>query len=453
MNYDKEGLRMKESNNVFYTVLNKKLPTVARAKGIYLYDAEGKEYIDCAAGIAVVNIGHGVPEVINALMEQSEAVSFVYGGTFTNEARERLATRIIDMAPDGMSKVFLCSGGSEAIESLVKIARQYHLERGNGQKYKIVSRWQSYHGNTIGTLSIGGRPSWRQRYVPYLLDTPHIPTCNCFRCPYHLEYPTCDIICAHALEQVIKYENPKTVSAFILEPIIGTTSAATAPPKEYLPLIREICDRYDVLFCVDEVITGFGRTGTNFAVDHYGVKPDLIGVAKGMASGYMPAGGVIVHQKIVNAIEKGSGELGHSFTYSGTPIMCAVADAALKYLCDHKLVDRSAKMGEYFLRKLKTLEDLPYVGQARGVGLLLGLEFVADKASMIPMENAVQFSSRVTKYCFEKGVLVTSGIQGCVDGIVGEAMQIAPPFIITEEQVDKVIDVLRDGITAIGKQL
>ncbi|MDR1731089.1 MAG: aspartate aminotransferase family protein [Synergistaceae bacterium] len=434
-------------------MVNKKIPTVARAQGMYLYDTDGKEYLDCAAGIAVVNIGHNVPEVIDALAEQSKAVSFVYGGTFTSEARERLAQRIIDMSPEGMSRVFFCSGGSEAIESVIKIARQYHIERGRPQKYKVISRWQSYHGNTIATLSVGGRPSWRQRYSPYLLDVPHIPACNCFRCPYHLDYPTCNIVCACELERVVKYEDPSTVSAFLLEPVIGTTSAATAPPKEYLPIIREICDRYDILLCADEVITGFGRTGLNFAVDHYGVKPDLVGIAKGMASGYMSAGGVIVHQKVVEAVENGSGELGHSFTYSGNPLMCAVSDAVLKYLVENKLVERSAKMGQYFLNKLKTLEELPWVGQARGIGLLLGVEFVADKASLAPMENKTQFASRVAKYCFENGVMITSGVPGCVDGIVGESVQIAPPFIIEEKHVDIVVETLREGITIIGKQL
>ncbi|MDO5111141.1 MAG: aspartate aminotransferase family protein [Clostridia bacterium] len=439
--------------NILYTNLHSELPVVDHAKGVYVYDDKGNEYLDCAAGIAVVNIGHGVKEVIDAMQEQSEKVTFVYGGTFTSEARARLAKQVIDMAPEGMDKLFLCSGGSEAMESVIKIARQYHLECGNAGKSKVISRWQSYHGNTLGTLTIGGRPSWRAKYQNYLFNSPHIPACNCYRCPYHKEYPGCGVECARELERVIRYEGADTVSAFVLEPIIGTTAAAMIPPKEYFEEVRRICDKYNVLLAVDEVICGFGRTGKNFAVDHFGITPDLIGVAKGMGSGYTSAGGVIVHRKIVEALEKGTGVLTHSFTYSGNPLMCATASAVLKYIKDNGLVENSAKMGAYFLEQLKPLESLPYVGQVRGIGLMLGIEFVKDKVTKAPFADGFNFSAKLAAYCFKKGILVTGGVLGAADGVLGDAMQIAPPFIITEKEIDRVVDTLREGIIEIGKNL
>lgn len=444
---------MSNDHNILYTDLHRKLPTVDHAKGMYLYDTDGKEYLDCAAGIAVVNIGHGVQEVIDAITEQAGKISYVYGGTFSSEARAELTERVISMAPEGMEKVFLCSGGSEALESVIKIARQYHLECGNSGKHKVISRWQSYHGNTVGTLAIGGRPSWRAKYQQYLFNSPHVSACNCYRCPYHKEYPGCGIECACELERIIKYEGPDTVSVFILEPIIGTTSAAVVPPPEYFHKIREICDKYNVLLAVDEVICGFGRTGKNFAVDHFGVIPDLMAVAKGMGSGYTAAGGVLVHRKIIDALEKGSGVLTHSFTYSGSPLMCATANAVVKYLQDNHLVDRAAKMGEIFLQKLKDLEELPYVGQVRGLGLLLGIEFVENKELKTPFANGFNFSARLASYCFERGIVITGGVLGAADGILGDALQIAPPFIITEQQIDRVTDTLRQGIIEIGQSL
>ena len=377
----------------------------------------------------------------------------MYGGTLPSEGRARLAEQVIGMAPEGMEKVFLCSGGSEAMESVIKIARQYHLECGNAGKHKVISRWQSYHGNTMATLAIGGRPSWRAKYGPYLFGNTHIPACNCYRCPYQKEYPGCGLACACELERAIRYEGPETVSVFVLEPVVGTTSAAVVPPREYFQKIREICDKYNVLLAVDEVICGFGRTGRNFAVDHFGVVPDLMAVAKGMGSGYTAAGGVLVHRKIVQALEAGSGVLTHSFTYSGNPLMCATASAVLQYLQDNRLVERSAQMGAVFLKKLKELEELPYVGQARGLGLMLGLEFVEDKADKRPFANGFNFSAQLAAYCFQRGIVITGGVLGAADGILGDALQIAPPFIITEQEIDRVVDTLRQGILEIGQTL
>lgn len=437
--------------SALYAVVEKEYPEVDYGKGMYIYDKQGKRYLDCAAGIGVVNIGHGVQEVIDRMTKQAEKISFVYGGTFTSDVRRRLAKKIISIAPEGMDKVFFCSGGSEAMESLMKIARQYQLEAGRPKKNKIISRWQSYHGNTIGTLALGGRPSWREKYEDFFpKNISHIPPCNCYRCPYGLEEESCDCQCALALEQKIKYEGPDTVAAFVIEPVTGTTAAAVVPPQKYMQKVREICDKYQVLFCVDEVITGFGRTGRNFAVDHYQTVPDLIGFAKGLGSGYVPIGGVIVHKKIVDAIAAGSGALTHSFTFSGNPLACAGAEAVLDYLLEYGLIERSRDMGEVFLEKLQPLKKYPVVGDIRGIGLLLGVEFVKDIKTKEPLD--FNFSAEIAQYCFQHGIMITGGVTGSADGISGDALQIAPPFIISEEEISQVAAMLAEAIEEIMRR-
>lgn len=442
-----------DQSNVLYSTVNNDYVVIDKAKGMYVYDIDGNKYLDIAGGIAVVNIGHSVPEVIQAIEEQVKKVSYVYGGTFTSEARIRLAAKIIELAPKGMDKVFFCSGGSEAVESALKIARQYQLEKGFASKYKVISRWQSYHGNTIATLSLGGRPSWRSKYTPYLLQLPHISQCNCYRCPYNLDYPGCNIKCAWELERVIKFEGEETVSAFILEPITGTTATATIPPKEYFSIIRDICDKYNVLLIVDEVITGMGRTGKNFAVDHFDIVPDIIATAKGLGSGYTSIGAAIVHKKIVKAILEGSGELTHSFTYAGNPLSCSAALASVEYLIKNNLIKRSAEMGRFFLEKLSRLEELPMVGDVRGIGLLLGIELVKNKKTKEPYQADKKVAKQIADYCRDHGVLIVAGVTGSSDGIIGDQLQLSPPFIINEDEVNLVVDIIESAIKYVYDKL
>lgn len=449
---DKVTANMVNTNNssVFYGSLKKKYKSVDYANGVFVYDTEGNRYIDCAAGVAVSNIGHGVKEVLDAIYEQGQHATYVYGSTFTSEIREELASRLISIAPHGMKRVFFCSGGSEAVESMAKIARQYQVEEGRPGKYKIISRWQSYHGNTIATLSLGGRPSWRKYYEPMLLHMPHIAQCNCYRCPYGLKYPQCNLTCAHELERVIKYEGADTVAAFLLEPIIGTTATATVPPDGYLQTIREICDKYNVLLCCDEVITGLGRTGKNFAVDHFNVVPDLISVAKGLGGGYVPIGAVIAHEKVIKAIDQGSGALEHSYTFGSMPLVCAGANAVLKYVLDNELIKRAEVMGKVFLKKLKSsLADNPIVGEVRGIGMLIGVEIVQDKQSKKPFPQGLNISGKIADYCFSHGVLLLSGVTGTSDGIEGEALQISPPLIMEEAEMNIVASVLSDAFNSV----
>jgi len=429
-------------SNVFYRgPLRKAYPTMDRGEGIYLFDDEGNRYIDAKGGIAVVNVGYGVKEIVNAIAEQAEKLSYAFTIQFTTRAQEELAGKLAEFSPEGLDKVWFSLSGTEANETAIKIARQYHLETGNSTKYKVISTWNSYHGHTLGSLSLSGKVSWRKPYTPYLINFPHIFPANCYRCYYGQEYPGCDIFCAYELERVIKQEDPDYVSAVIMEPIIAGTAGVVIPPPEYFTIIRSICDRHNVVMIVDEVFTGIGRTGRNFAIDHWNVIPDVIATAKGIAGGYMPLGATVIHRKIYDAIYEGSGQFVHGITFSGHPVACAAGVATLQYLEEHNLIERSARMGDYFLEKLSVLREIPMVGDIRGKGLLMGIEFVADRKTKAPFAREVDISRKVTSKAFEKGLIVQPGFGG-IDGTLGDHILLAPPFIIQESEIDKAVEIL-----------
>ncbi len=442
-----------EDEYIFYRNMKRSYPLMERAEGVYLFDSKGERYIDGVGGIAVVSIGHGVKEVLEAMTEQAKKVCFVYNGQFISEPAINLAKEIVTLAPSGFSKVFFVSGGSEAIETALKMARQYHLETGYPSKYRIISRWTSYHGNTIAALSLSGRTQWRKLFIPYLLNFPHIAPPYCYRCPFAKKYPHCGIDCAYDLERIIKLEGPDSISAFIAEPIIGTTAPGVTPPPEYYKIIRRICDKYNILMIMDEVITGFGRTGRNFGINHWDVIPDIIVAGKGISSGYAPLAAVIAHERIYEAFVKGSGVFAHGYTYVEHPLSCAVGLAVQQYIERNNLVERSAHIGSLMLQKLSRLSELPIVGDIRGKGLLLGIEFVKDKEKRTPFERELQVQEKIVERCFEKGLILVPGVSGNVDGILGDQIQITPPFIISKEVVDKLIDILKESIIEVQKGL
>lgn len=426
--------------------MRKSYPLMERAEGVYIFDSKGGRYIDGVGGIGVVNIGHRVKEILEAMVEQAKKVCFIYNGQFITEPAINLAKKVVELAPPGLSKVFFVSGGSEAVETALKMARQYHVETGHPSKYRVIARWTSYHGNTIGALSMSGRPSWRKNFIPLLLNFPHIAPPYCYQCPFGKEYPSCGLECAYDLERTIKKEGADSISAFIAEPIIGTTAPGVTPPPEYYRIIREICDKHNVLMIVDEVITGFGRTGRNFGINHWDVTPDIIVTGKGISSGYTPLAAVIAHEIIYEAFVKGSGNFAHGYTYVENPLSCAVGLAVQQYIEKNDLVERSARIGSLMLEKLSGLGELPMVGDVRGKGLLLGIEFVKDKKKRTPFERELQVQEKIVDRCFEKGLILVSGVPGNVDGIVGDQIQITPPYIITEEVMDKSIDILEESI-------
>ncbi len=421
-------------------------PVITRGKGVYIYDREGREYLDAVGGIAVVNVGHGVPEIVAAMTEQAQRVAFVSGGAFANEPARALAEELATWAPAGMRHVLLLAGGSEATETAMKLARQYHVERGKAGKYRIISRWISYHGNTIGALSMSGRTAWRWEFAPYLQNFPKIHPPYCYRCPYGKTYPSCQVACADDLERVITLEGPDSIAAFIAEPVIGTSAAGVTPPPEYYPRIREICDKYDILFIADEVITGIGRTGKNFGIEHWRVVPDIITTAKALSSGYAPLAAVILQDRVYDAIAQGSGRTTQGFTYSGHPVSAAVGMAVLKYLKEHNLVANAGRIGRILLERLSSLKRFPIVGDVRGLGLFLGVEFVADQATKQPFPPNAGVTRRIVEATLEQGVVVVPGMSGMIDGVAGDHIQISPPYIFTEAHVEQLVRALEVAI-------
>ena len=293
---------------------------ITKGEGVYVWDSDGKRYIDGSAGPICVNIGHGVKEVAEAVASQMDKISYAHSSHFTTDSVLACAEKLASFTPPSLNKVYFCSGGSEATEAAAKLARQYHLQTGEDSKYKVVARWQSYHGNTLGALSMSGNIARRRRYVPMLLDFPHIPPAYCYRCPFGKKRETCSLDCAWALDKEIKANGPQHISAFIAEPVVGATLGTCPAPEGYFQVIREICDEHGVLFIADEVMTGLGRTGKNWGIQHWDVEPDLIATAKGLSGGYMPLGACIVSDGVAEAFKE---PFAHGHTYGSHPVACA----------------------------------------------------------------------------------------------------------------------------------
>ncbi len=440
-------------DNVFYRNVRKTLPVVSRGEGIYLFDSNGKRYIDACSGSAVANLGHGHTRIINAMTEQAQKIAFSHLSRWSSEPIKKLADLVSSLAPGSLNKLYLVSGGSEATESALKMARQYYMERdGRTGKYKIISRWKSFHGNTIGALSMTG-DNRRKKYAPLLLDFPHVVPCYCYRCEFKLTPDNCGLECAYDLERVIKAEGSETIAAFIAEPVVGAASGALVPPDGYFKVIREICDRHDILFIADEVMTGFGRTGTMFAMEQFGVIPDIICVAKGMSAGYAPLGGLIVKDEIHDAFVKGTGSFVHGHTYGGNPLAAAVAVAVVETILDEQLVENSRTVGTYLLAQLKErLGGFVMIGDIRGRGMMLGMEFVADRESKKPFDPKLGVAEMVTNVLMEHGVVVYPGT-GAADGVAGDHFLLAPPLIMTKAQADEMVDLMVMGFRQLEDRL
>jgi len=433
------------TGHVLYRRLGHDYPTVQRGEGAYLYDTAGRRYLDAAGGALVANIGHGVAEVAEAMAAQAQRVAFAHGTQFTSEPLEAYAAALGEVSPIPDPWLYLVSGGSEAVETALKLARQTCVARGEPGRYKIIARWSGYHGATLGALSASGRTPLRRPYAPLLIDVPHIPPAFCYRCPLSKTYPSCGAACADALEAEILRQGPETVAAFIAEPVVGATLAAAVPPPEYWPRVRETCDRHGVLLIADEVMTGLGRTGRWFAIDHWAVTPDILVTAKGASGGYFPLGLVLVKGELVEAIRGGPGNFAHGFTYANGVMGAAVGLAVLRYLQAHDLIAASARMGEDLLHKLASLRELPAVGDVRGLGLMAGVELVADKASKHPFPRSQRIAERVQAAAMARGMIVYYGT-GLADSVDGDAVLLGPPFIVTETQIDDIVAVLGEAI-------
>src|ERR1700752_2208481 len=322
------------SDAVFPRSFLKAYPQAVRGEGCFIFTAGGQRYLDASGGAAVVTIGHGVPEIGRAMAEQATQLAYAHSSQFHTEPAEKLAHRLLALAPPGMrqGRVYFTSGGSEATETALKLARQYWVERGEKKHYRVISRSQSYHGSTLGALSVSGNVRRREPFAPMLKEWGHIPPCYCYRCPFGLRYPECNVDCADELDRVLERDGSKDVAAFIFEPVSGATLGAVAPPEGYLQRLAEICHRHGILLIADEVMSGMGRTGKPFAIEHWGVTPDMVLAGKGMASGYAPLGGVIAAGHVADAISRGSGTFLHGFTYNAHPVAVAAGNAVLDYI-------------------------------------------------------------------------------------------------------------------------
>ncbi|MFZ0641036.1 MAG: aspartate aminotransferase family protein [Candidatus Acidiferrales bacterium] len=437
---------------LFPRSFRKEYPEAVRGEGCFLFTADNRKILDASGGSAVVSIGHGVASVARAMAEQAGTLAYAHSSQFVTRPAAELAHRLLALAPpnfrdsdEGPGRVFLTSGGSEAAETALKICRQHYLERGEPARTQFVSRRQSYHGATLGALALSGNVRRRTPFLPLLPDWSHIVPCYCYRCPLDLRYPQCGVACAEDLETQVEAIGGKNIAGFFVEPVSGATLGAVAPPAEYLPRIAKICRRHGILLVADEVMTGMGRTGKNFAVEHWGVEPDIILVGKGVASGYAPLGAVIVTGRVAAAIEKGSGSFLHGFTYNAHPVCAAVGLAVLDYIAEHDLFARVAAKGEELRRALSPLRESPMVGDVRGIGLLLGVEFVRDAATREPFRADMNIASRVYDAALRRGVL-TYPVQGCADGARGDHVLLAPPFIISSDEIRFIAANLHEAI-------
>lgn len=439
-------------DHLFRRSATRALPRVKRAEGVWIETEDGRRILDGSSGALVASIGHGVRSVIDAQHAQAGQVAYVHGTHFAVGAQEELAERLAALAPGDLDRVYPVSGGSEANESAVKFARQYFLERGQPSRHRVIARWTSYHGNTLGALALSGHAARRRQYLPLLSDQPHIPPCYCYRCPYGLEYPSCELRCAYALEEEIVRQGPEYVAAFIAEPLVGAAGGALTPPPEYFPIIREICTRYDVLLIADEVMTGIGRTGEAFAVNHWQVVPDIITTGKGVSGGYAPLAAMIVREPLFQAIARGSGAFIHGFTYGGHPPSAAAGAAVLEYIAEHDLIARAAELGQYLAGKLEQMRASRIVGDVRGKGMMWGIEFVRDRDTKQPFERSARIAERIGDAAFARGLIIYPG-SGNVDGVRGDQILIGPPLVITRAEIDVLAGLLGDAIAAVERDL
>ncbi|KWW22012.1 hypothetical protein AS888_05920 [Peribacillus simplex] len=443
---------MKERDHLIKPILGKRYPMAASAKGIYIYDQDGKKYIDGSSGAVTVSIGHGVQEVINETLAQAEKISFSYRSQFTNEPAEKLAKKLSQLAPGDLNWSFFVNSGSEATETAMKIAIQYWQEKGKLKKDRIISRWSSYHGITMGALSMSGHVLRRQRFSSLLADYPSVSAPYTYRRPEHVTEEEWGFLCAQELETEIRRIGAERVAAFIAEPIIGAAGGAITPPANYYQKIKEICERYDVLFIADEVMTGIGRTGKMFAIEHWNVTPDLITLGKGMSSGYTPMAATLVSDKVMEPILKGSKTIMGGHTYSANPQSAAVALKVIEYVEKHQLVEKAEEQGNYLMSKLKALsESFELIGDIRGKGLLIGMEFVANREKKNPYPPELDVTNRVIEHAFDKGLLVYPA-SGAINGM-GDAIIISPPLVITKGELDRLVDILEAAISEVQCEL
>ena len=436
------------TGRVFHRSLDPALPVAVEASGSTIRDATGRTYLDAAGGAIVVNVGHGRESIARVLADQAQRLSYAHGSAFTTAPLEAYAAEVGPRLPVDDPAIYPVSGGSEAIETALKLARAYHLARGQADRLVVYARWGSYHGNTLGALDLSGRRPLRRPYEGWLGRFRHVSAAY----PYRGADPDSQALATAAelaaeLDHAFSAAEPGTIAAFVAEPIVGATLAAAVPPDDYWPMIADVCRRHGVLLIADEVMTGFGRTGAWFGLDHWGVRADMVVAAKGATSGYWPFGFVAASGDIHDTVV-GEGGFVHGFTYSHAPAGAAVAREVLRILEDENLVEASRVKGERLRTLLaERLADDDHVGEVRGRGLMVGIELVADVTSRRPFPRAARVTEAVVRQARERGVLVYSGT-GNANGVDGDTILLGPPFVITDAEIDRIVDVVGEAIAA-----
>lgn len=437
------------STHVFHRHLQRTPPVAVSGQGVYLTDAQGKTYIDASGGAAVSCLGHGHPDVLAAMHAQIDKLAYAHTSFFTTEVAEALADKLIQTAPKGMSHVYFVSGGSEAMEATLKMARQYFVEIGQPQRQHFIARRQSYHGNTLGALAIGGNQWRREPFAPLLMPVTHVAPCYPYREQLAGETPEqYGLRLAHELEQAILEKGEDRVIAFIAETVGGATAGVLAPVPGYFKAVREVCDRYGVLLILDEVMCGMGRTGTLHACEQEGVLPDLLAVAKGLGGGYQPIGAVLAQAKIVDAMREGSGFFQHGHTYLGHAVACAAALAVQQVFERDQLMAQVRSRGGFLQQLMRSSwGEHPHVGDIRGRGLFWGIELVQNRANKTPFDPARKLHARIKQEAMARGLMVYP-MGGTVDGRYGDHVLLAPPFIASEAELTMMVERLSSAMDA-----
>jgi adenosylmethionine-8-amino-7-oxononanoate aminotransferase len=428
-----------EKSNLFYQSRQPR-PYLDRAEGIYMFDVSGKRYIDGSSGAMVSNIGHSNPRVLAAMKTQMDKATFGYRLHFRTEPSERLATKTAALMPPGLDRVFFVSGGSEAVESAVKLARQYAVAQGQESRWKVISRYPSYHGCTLGALALTGYDPLTRPFAAMMRDMPKVAAPTCYLDCDNLDETQRGLKYAELLREEILLQGPETVLAFVMEPVGGAATGALVAPDSYYVRIREICDEFGILLIYDEVMTGAGRTGRFLAAEHWGIVPDIVVLSKGFAAGYAPLGAMVARGDLVERILN-TGGFQHGFTYAGNPLACSAGLAVLEEIEQQGLVGNAERIGGVLKSRLKKLMDrFPHIGDVRGKGLLLAFELVTDRDSMTPLPKELNAYLRLVEIAYERGLIIYS--RRTRGGYEGDHFMVCPPMIITEDQIDELTEIL-----------
>lgn len=435
--------------HVFHRDPLKIVPTAVRGDGVYIIDATGKRYLDASGGAAVSCLGHSHPRIVDAIIRQAKALEYAHTSFFTTEAAEALADHLAEHAPEGLNHVYFVSGGSEAVEAALKLARQYFLEIGQASRHRFIARRQSYHGNTLGALAIGGNAWRREPFRPLLIEAHHVSPCYAYRGLAEGEsLEAYSVRLAEELEQKITELGPDTVAAFVAETVVGATLGAVPPTVDYFRRIRAVCDKYGILLIQDEVMSGMGRTGYLFACEEDGVVPDIIAIAKGLGGGYQPIGAMMVSNQIYSAIVHGTGSFQHGHTYLAHAISCAAALEVQKTIVDDDLLSNVIARGNQLDDELRRLlGDHPHVGDIRGRGLLRGIEIVRDRGTKTPFDPDRRTHARIKAEAMSRGLMVYP-MGGTIDGRKGDHVMLAPPFISSPSEISMIAERLTASVVA-----